>query len=166
MRERQKMRKYSIDFLYLLFLDLLLAYLYFKVMLNSLHIIDISLMPYIGLSLLTGVAINNIKLKIKKNKINTLSYFVLLIILIGVFYIVLFNYYHYDFLHEKDAWQFSLIFILMAIGEAFYYFFSYEELKEEQESSPFSIFKKKNSSDESDRNLGTLVSDDESKPIE
>ena len=123
MRERQKMRKYSIDFLYLLFLDLLLAYLYFKVMLNSLHIIDISLMPYIGLSLLTGVAINNIKLKIKKNKINTLSYFVLLIILIGVFYIVLFNHYHYDFLHEKDAWQFSLIFILMAIGEAFYYFF-------------------------------------------
>lgn len=143
------MRKHIIDFVYLLFLDLLVSYLYFKAILNSLHIINIPLTLYVGLGLLIGIAINRIRLRLKKENINTIIFSFFAMITMGVLYIFLFDYYHYDFLHEKGSLWFVLIFISMAVSEAFYYFFSYEELKEEQDSSWFNIFKNKNSSDES-----------------
>ena len=144
------MRKYSIDFLYLIFNFLLIAYCYFMIVIKSFHIIDDSTPLYVGIGIISGFAVNNIRLKLKKENVNILILVVLINILIVSLYLYLFNYYHYDFLHEKDAWQFGLIFIAILLFEAKYYFFSTEEI-EEHEMNFFNTSKNKNSSDKSDK---------------
>lgn len=144
------MRKYYLDFLYLFFLELFASYLFFEATLNSLHIIDISLPMtiYVGIGLAVGITMNRVRLKIKKNKVDARLFTFFTIIMIGILYLFLFNYYHYDFLHEKYAWYFCLNIIPIILFETIYHFFSYEELKEEQDSYWFNIFKTANKSDD------------------
>ena len=63
-------------------------------------------------------------------------------------YIFLFNYYDYDYMNEKNVWLFGMIAIFFAIGEAYYYFNTYEKQKEAYEIFEFNFFKNKERHDE------------------
>lgn len=146
------MKKHILDFVYLFFLYLLFSYIYFRVVLNGLHIIDISLAPYLGIVPIIIALTSRIQLKLKKNNIPSLGFSIFLVLVIGVFYLFLFDYYNYDFLHSKGKWWFCFIIITIIVSELRFYFLSYEQLKKHYDAS-FGFFKTKDTSSDTDKKI-------------
>lgn len=109
---------------------MLISYISFMGIIKRLLYKDVSLAIYIGLGISLSIVLNSTKMKLKKQNTSSSGVGFLSIALSIVLYIFLFKYYNYDFLHEKDSWRFSIIFLSFILFEAMYYFLSVEQLKE------------------------------------
>ena len=146
------MKKHILDFAVLFVLELLFAYLFCMVIFNGADIVDISLAPYLGLSLAIIIGIQRTILKLKKEKMYIVTYSILSILSIFILYIYLFQYYNYDILHEKSIWWFGLYFAFKLIGEFLNHFWSYEQLKKNYDMN-LNSFKKRDISIDTDKKI-------------
>lgn len=120
------------NYIYLFFFNLLYSYAFFMVTMDLIDKLIINIPSHVGLGLFGVLGFNKYSLIIKKNGQKNIWFIIFMFVCITIMYIALFNFYHYDFMREKNVWWFVPVFIVLGFGELNYYFTDYNTLKKEQ----------------------------------